>query len=83
MKCMPACIAGLRRKGAVVADHELERIMAQVDLDGNHTLDFQVRSSSGGGGSSNGSSSSARMQAPLCSFGQRCLLTSESALYSQ
>uniref|UniRef100_A0A383VCA4 non-specific serine/threonine protein kinase n=1 Tax=Tetradesmus obliquus TaxID=3088 RepID=A0A383VCA4_TETOB len=32
---------GLRRKGAVVADHELERIMAQVDLDGNHTLDFQ------------------------------------------
>jgi hypothetical protein len=32
----------LRRKGAVVADHELERIMAQVDLDGNHTLDFQV-----------------------------------------
>jgi hypothetical protein len=38
------CCAGLRRKGAVVADHELERIMAQVDLDGNHTLDFQVRS---------------------------------------
>jgi hypothetical protein len=38
-----AC-AGLRRKGAVVADHELERIMAQVDLDGNHTLDFQVGS---------------------------------------
>jgi hypothetical protein len=37
------CYAGLRRKGAVVADHELERIMAQVDLDGNHTLDFQVR----------------------------------------
>eukprot|EP00882_Tetradesmus_deserticola_P033647 GHRQ01038454.1.p1 GENE.GHRQ01038454.1~~GHRQ01038454.1.p1 ORF type:complete len:160 (+),score=52.09 GHRQ01038454.1:540-1019(+) len=32
---------GLRRKGAAVADHELERIMAQVDLDGNHTLDFQ------------------------------------------
>eukprot|EP00878_Enallax_costatus_P023678 GHUV01025209.1.p1 GENE.GHUV01025209.1~~GHUV01025209.1.p1 ORF type:complete len:323 (+),score=102.03 GHUV01025209.1:57-971(+) len=32
---------GLRRKGAMVADSELQRIMAQVDLDGNHTLDFQ------------------------------------------
>jgi hypothetical protein len=43
-----ACSAGLRRKGAVVADHELERIMSQVDLDGNHTLDFQVRAAKGG-----------------------------------
>lgn len=80
MNCVPACIAGLRRKGAVVADHELERIMAQVDLDGNHTLDFQVRSSSSSG---NGRSSSAWMQAPLCPLGQHCLLNSESALYSQ
>eukprot|EP00775_Hariotina_reticulata_P001153 gene1153-1493_t len=32
---------GLRRKGAHVADSELQRIMASVDLDGNHTLDFQ------------------------------------------
>jgi hypothetical protein len=39
----------MRRKGAVVADHELERIMAQVDLDGNHTLDFQVRGASNTG----------------------------------
>jgi len=60
--------AGLRRKGAVVADHELERIMAQVDLDGNHTLDFQVRSSSSSSSSSRSSSSSARMQVPLCSI---------------
>lgn len=26
----------------MVADSELQRIMAEVDLDGNHTLDFQV-----------------------------------------
>jgi hypothetical protein len=36
------CAAGLRRKGALVADGELQRIMAHVDLDGNSTLDFQV-----------------------------------------
>jgi hypothetical protein len=36
------CFAGLRRKGALVADGELQRIMAHVDLDGNNTLDFQV-----------------------------------------
>jgi hypothetical protein len=35
-------LAGLRRKGAHVADSELQRIMESVDLDGNHTLDFQV-----------------------------------------
>ncbi|KAF8059360.1 CPK17 [Scenedesmus sp. PABB004] len=34
---------GLRRKGASVADAELQRIMGSVDLDGNHTLDFQAR----------------------------------------
>lgn len=34
--------SGLRRKGALVADGELQRIMAHVDLDGNNTLDFQV-----------------------------------------
>lgn len=32
---------GLRRKGALVADGELQRIMAHIDLDGNNTLDFQ------------------------------------------
>lgn len=32
---------GLRRKGALVADGEVQRIMAHVDLDGNNTLDFQ------------------------------------------
>jgi hypothetical protein len=36
------CCVGLRRKGALVADGELQRIMAHVDLDGNNTLDFQV-----------------------------------------
>lgn len=34
--------SGLRRKGALVADGEVERIMARVDLDGNNTLDFKV-----------------------------------------
>ncbi|GBF97666.1 calcium-dependent kinase [Raphidocelis subcapitata] len=32
---------GLRRKGAHIADSELQRLMASVDLDGNNTLDFQ------------------------------------------
>lgn len=36
--------SGLRRKGALVADGELQRIMANIDLDGNNTLDFQVGS---------------------------------------
>lgn len=40
---LPVRAAGLRRKGALVADGELQRIMAHVDLDGNSTLDFQVR----------------------------------------
>ena len=31
---------GLRRKGAHIADSELQRLMANVDLDGNNTLDF-------------------------------------------
>lgn len=33
-------LAGLRRKGALVADGELQRIMARIDLDGSNTLDF-------------------------------------------
>lgn len=40
--CLLCLAAGLRRKGALVADGELQRIMASVDLDGNNTLDFQV-----------------------------------------
>jgi hypothetical protein len=36
-------LPGLRRKGALVADGELQRIMAHIDLDGSNTLDFQVR----------------------------------------
>lgn len=39
---MLSLLAGLRRKGAMVADGEVQRIMAHVDLDGNNTLDFQV-----------------------------------------
>lgn len=45
---LPVRAAGLRRKGALVADGELQRIMAHVDLDGNNTLDFQVRAAARG-----------------------------------
>ena len=33
-------LPGLRRKGAHLADSELQRLMANVDLDGSNTLDF-------------------------------------------
>jgi hypothetical protein len=32
---------GLRRKGAHIADNELQRLMESVDLDGNSNLDFE------------------------------------------
>lgn len=33
---------GLRRKGAHIADGELQKLMSNVDLDGNMALDFEV-----------------------------------------
>jgi Ca2+-binding EF-hand superfamily protein len=38
--CRTIPIQGLRRKGAHIAETEVQRLMASVDLDGSNTLDF-------------------------------------------
>ena len=41
--CYCACLpgSGLRRKGAHIADGELQRIMEEMDVDGSGMLDFE------------------------------------------